>query len=125
MDGCVTIHLTLGDHGRPLRWTIRDRFASIPGISHDPHDPDTWGPCDLTKVASVRVRIQPVDRSRPTTELIAMMLPPRVSGVCQLVWPAWIFPTPGRYDGEISLHYPDGSIETAPQRLIFVVRGRL
>ncbi|MBF0212278.1 MAG: hypothetical protein HQM00_01800 [Magnetococcales bacterium] len=119
------IPLVVGDHGRPLRFTIRDRFRPAPGCSLDPYNADTWAPCDLTRVVGVRVPIQPLDRSRGPYPLTATKVSPYVNGVCQMIWPPELFTTPGRYEGELSLEYVDGAVVTIYRRLRFIVKARL
>lgn len=119
------IPLVAGDHGRPVLLTVRDRFTAAPGRTLDPRDPGSWAACDLSRVAAIRVPVRPLDLSRPSFPLTAMPLQPRAAGVCLLIWPPELFAVPGRYEGELSLEYPDGATETVFRRLLFTVRARL
>ncbi|MBF0192263.1 MAG: hypothetical protein HQL99_14150 [Magnetococcales bacterium] len=118
------VPLVAGDHGRPLLLTVRDRFVAAPGRTLNPRDPGTWAPYDLSRIVAIRVPVRPADFSRPPFPLTAMPLQPYGNGDCLVIWPPELFATPGRYEGELSLEYPDGAVETVYRRLLFTVRTR-
>ncbi|MBF0339788.1 MAG: hypothetical protein HQL95_02340 [Magnetococcales bacterium] len=120
-----SIPLVAGDHGRALRFTLRDRLAAAPGRLLNHYDPETWAPCDLTRVVAIRVPVQPRDRSRPPYPLTAMKLAPYTSGLCQMIWPPELFAVPGHYEAEVSLEYAGGAMETVYGRMVFIVKERL
>ncbi|MBF0261101.1 MAG: hypothetical protein HQL97_04555 [Magnetococcales bacterium] len=115
------MQLTTGDHGKPLLFTLRDRSKAASGSMLDARNPETWKPCDLTRVRVIHISVRPPGQTE-TVLLIAARRAPYVNGVCQATWGAELFAAPGQYEGEVRLEYADGSIETAWPRLVFVVR---
>jgi len=122
--GAQRINLVAGDHGQSLLFTIRDNTKAAPSRILDPYDPSTWAPHDLTRVTGIRIPVQPLDRSISPYPLTAAKQPPYTDGVCSIIWPPQLFAIPGRYEGEMSLEYAGGALETVYAKIIFIVRTR-
>ncbi len=119
------LSLVVGDHGRAVLVTVRDAFSPAPGRILDPYNPETWVPHNLTRVIGIRVPVRPLDGHKPPFPLTAAKLPPYEEGVCSIIWPPELFDKPGIYEGEMSLEYEGGAIDTIYKRLRFIIKERI
>ncbi|GAB0058041.1 hypothetical protein SIID45300_02381 [Candidatus Magnetaquicoccaceae bacterium FCR-1] len=115
------IHLSVGDHGKPLLCTLRDRTKAALGAVLDARNPETWKPYDLSRVRTIHATVHPPDGSDPVL-LGATRRAPYAAGVVHLTWSGEVFALPGQYPGEVRMEYLDGSIETVTPRILFIVR---
>ena len=124
VDYYETIELVSGDNQPELNILLKDSNTALAGQTLDAANHLTWAKINLTNAASVKMKFRKADTTTILETITCSIVSPPTNGNVIMTWASTTLAgASGVYEGEITVTYSNGKINTVRDLLKFDVRA--
>ena len=119
-----TIELVAGDNQPVLNITLKDSSTALSGQTLDANNHATWALTNLTNTSHVKMKFRKIDTTTIIETITCSVVSPPTNGNVTMTWSnTTLAGASGMYEGEITITYTDGRIQTVRDLLKFDIRA--
>jgi len=119
-----TIELVAGDNQPVLNITLKDSNTALSGQTLDANNHATWALIDLSGASHVKMKFRKIDSTTIIETITCSVVSPASNGNVTMTWSnTTLSGASGMYEGEITITYNDGRIQTVRDLLKFDIRA--